>query len=85
MGVPYSANVDIGFRTGATTEWRGNYLTDTSGDYNHIYSDTYTADSDGGVLDLTDINNLQIAVQRNASGPPQLQVTEVYVEVTYVP
>jgi hypothetical protein len=84
-GGTFAGNVDIGFRTGSATEWRGNYLTDTSTNYHHIFSNAYTADSDGGVLDLTDINNLQVAVQRNAAGSPQLQVTEVYVEVTYVP
>lgn len=84
-GGPYTADVNIGYRTGAATEWRGIYTTDTSGSYNLVSSITYTTDSDGGGLDLTDINNLQIAVQRNVSGSPQLQVTEVYVDVVYFP
>jgi hypothetical protein len=84
-GGTYAGNVNIGFRTGTATEWRGNYQTDLTTNYHLISSISYTTDSDLGVLDLTDINNLQIAVQRNASGSPQLQVTEVYVEVTYFP
>ena len=84
-GTPLAANLDIGYKTGAATVWRGNYLTDTSGSYNLVSSTTYTTDSDGGALDLADINNLQISVKRNASGSTQLRVSEVYVEVAYLP
>jgi hypothetical protein len=82
---PVPGNVDIGYKTGTTTEWKGSTATDASGDYNLIQSVTYTSDSDGDPLDLADINNIQLAVKRNSSGPPQLRVTEVYVEVTYLP
>ncbi len=84
-GTPYAGNVNIGYRTGTSTVWNGNTTTDTSGDYNLITSATYTTDSDGGALDVADINSLQVAVQRNTSGSTQLRVTEVYVEVTYLP
>ena len=83
--IPYAGNVDIGYKTGTNTVWKGNTATNTSGAYNLIMSNTYTTDSDGGPLDLTDINNLQIAVKRNTSGPPVLRVTEVYVEIAYTP
>jgi len=83
--IPLAADVDIGYTTGANTVWRGNYTSDTSGNYNLISSSTYTTDSDGGPLDLADINNLQIAVQRNTSGSAEIRVTEVYAEVAYIP
>ena len=83
--VPYAANVDIGFKTGTNTLWKGSVTTDTSGDYNLIASAFYNTDSDGNALDLNDINNLQIAVKRNVAGPPQLRVTEAYAEIIYHP
>ncbi len=83
--VPYTGTVNVGYRTGTNTVWWGNRTTDISGDYNLIQSTAYTADSDGGALDLTDVDNLQIAVQRSAIGPPQLRITEIYVEVIYNP
>jgi hypothetical protein len=79
-----AGNVNIGYKTRTTTVWFGDTYID-SADYSLIVSDTYTADSDGGVLDITDINNLQIAVKRNLAGPPELRVTEVYVEISYTP
>jgi hypothetical protein len=83
--VPAPGNVDIGYKTGTTTVWKGSTATDISGNYNLIQSVTYTGDSDGGLLDVADINNLQIAVKRIASGSPMLRVTEVYVDITYLP
>lgn len=82
---PYAGNVSIGYRTGTATVWETGFSTDTSGGYNLLQSAIYTTDSDGGGLDVTDIDNLQVAVRRNASGSVQLRVTEVYVEVTYLP
>lgn len=82
---PYPGVIDIGFKTGVNTVWKGDTSIDGSGNYNLVSSSTYTTDSDGGTLDLTDINNLQISVKRRTSGSCPLRVTEVYVEVTYLP
>jgi hypothetical protein len=84
-GTPFAANVNIGYKTGTNTVWRGDFTTHTTGDYNLISSTTYTTDSDGGALEVADIQNLQVVVQRNTSGSVQLRVTEVYVEVEYTP
>lgn len=70
--VPYAGSVNIGYKTGAVTVWKGSVSTDTSGAYNLIISSAYTTDSDGGSLSLSDINNLQIAVKRETYGPPVL-------------
>ncbi len=83
--IPYAANVDIGFRTGVNTRWKGSVTTDTSGNYNLIASAIYNTDSDGNLLDLNDINTLQIAVKRNVAGSAQLRVTETYAEIVYHP
>ncbi|MEJ2201562.1 MAG: Ig-like domain-containing protein, partial [Desulfuromonadaceae bacterium] len=81
---PYADEVNIGFKTGTATIWNGDVTTDTTGDYNLISSAVYTTDSDGGALEVDDIYNLQVAVQRNNDGTaPELLVTEVYAEITY--
>jgi predicted CXXCH cytochrome family protein len=80
-----TGDLDIGYKTGTDTIWKGSTTTDASGDYNLISSATYHLDSDSGPLDLADVNNLQIAVKRNAPGSAKLRVTEVYVEVVYYP
>ena len=82
---PMLRTINIGYNTGTATVWQGNTTTDTSGEYNLIISNTYTTDSDGGVLDLADIINLQIAVKRAIGGPRQLRITEIYAEVAYTP
>ncbi|MFC1718176.1 hypothetical protein ACFL6S_31260 [Candidatus Poribacteria bacterium] len=83
---PYAGWVDIGYQTGTNVVWRGDFRTDgVTGDYDEIISDTYTTDSDEGLLELTDINNLQIAIKRLSSGAVQLRITEIRVEVTYIP
>ena len=82
---PCAGTINIGYNTGTATVWQGNTTTDTSGEYNLILSNTFTADSDGGVLDLADIINLQIAVKRAIGGPRQLRITEIYAEVAYTP
>ena len=53
--------------------------------YGDYVTATATTDSSGGALDLTDVNNLQVEVRRRTSGGVWLQVTEVNVEVTYIP
>ncbi|MCU7918263.1 MAG: hypothetical protein KZQ95_07870 [Candidatus Thiodiazotropha sp. (ex Epidulcina cf. delphinae)] len=81
--VPYLANVDVGYKTGTSTTWSGSVALDTSGNYNQVISQTFTTDSDGGPLDLADIDNLQITVKRQTSGPPLLRVTEIRAEVDF--
>ncbi len=80
---PYAAGVSIGYKTGATTQWSTSVITDTSGNYNLISSQTFTTDSDGGPLDLADINNLQVSIRRDQGGPPQVRVTEIRAEIEY--
>jgi hypothetical protein len=82
---PTPGTIDIGYKTGTNTVWKGDTAIDGSGNYNLVSSNTYTTDSDGGALDLTDINNLQISVKRRTSGGYPLRVTEIYVDVIYVP
>ncbi len=82
---PAPGTIDIGYKTGTNTVWKGDTSIDDSGNYNLVSSSTYTTDSDGGALDLTDINNLQISVKRRTSGGYPLRVTEIYVEVIYMP
>jgi hypothetical protein len=81
---PYAGGIDIGYKTGNATIWNGSTTTDTSGLYNLIQTISYSSDSDGGPLDLIDINNIQISVKRIASGSPQIRVSEVFIEVSYV-
>ncbi|MDY6835975.1 MAG: Ig-like domain-containing protein, partial [Chloroflexota bacterium] len=78
-----SGNVDIGYNTGGSTTWSGEFTTDTSGNYNLL---AYNL----GPLSVTDLNNLQVTVERSTGGgttygPYILRVTEVYVEVDYTP
>jgi len=67
----------------AATLWR---VTTTPVDdiYDFVSSTEYTTDSDGGLLDLTDINSIQIAIKRLTKGGNELRVNLVYVEVTYL-
>lgn len=80
----YAGVINVGYKTGTSTVWKGDTSIDSSGNYNLVSSGTYTTDSDGGPLDLTDINNLQIAVQRRTSGGYPLRITEIYAEITYL-
>jgi hypothetical protein len=80
----YSGNVKLGYKTGTATQWTGDILVSGSS-YMLVSSDAYALDSDGGGLDLADINNLQVAVQRRLSGGYPLRNTEMYAEVTYLP
>jgi len=86
--LPVAGDIDIGYTTNGSvddgdTVWNGNISLDATGNYNLVSSIEYTEKSDGGALELADVNNLRIAVKRNGSGSPQLQVTEIYVEVKY--
>ena len=81
--VPYAAGVSIGYQTGSATQWSGSMVLDTSGSYNQVSTLTFTTDSDGGPLDLADINNLQVTVKRDTAGSALLRVTRVWAEVVY--
>ena len=84
--IPSAGIINIGYKTGSSTIWSGNTTLDNSGSYNLVMSDTYSSDSDGGLLDLSDIINLQISAQRvSGGGPILLRITEVYVSVGYTP
>ncbi|MEW6599461.1 MAG: Ig-like domain-containing protein [Nitrospirota bacterium] len=80
----YPGVINIGYKTGTNTVWKGDTSIDGSGNYNLVSSVTYTTDSDGGPLDINDINDLQIAVQRKTSGGYPLRITEVFAEITYL-
>jgi hypothetical protein len=81
--VPFAGSVVVGYKTGASTLWSAAASTDTSGTYNLISSQRFTSDSDGGALDLADINNLNVVVKRNTAGPPLLRITEIRAEVEF--
>lgn len=76
--------IDIGFKT-STTEtgtielWKGDTSLDSSGDYNLV---TYHYSGD---MTIEQLNNLQVYVKRRTSGSPRLRITEVYVEIEYLP
>jgi len=82
---PYPGTLDVGYKTGASTVWKGDTAIDGSGSYNLVSSATYTTDSDGGSLEVADIDALQLSVKRRTSGGYPLRVTEMYAVVTYVP
>ncbi len=88
-GIPVDGSIDVGYNTGSSTVWNGNTVFAwPNWDYSYILieSSVFTTDSDGGSLDPTDIDNLQIMVQRNSKNNVwQMLVTEVYVEVYYAP
>jgi hypothetical protein len=81
--LPYAAGVNIGYQTGSATRWSGSQMTDTSGDYKLLSSQTFTTDSDGGPLDLSDIDNLQVTVRREIAGSYLLRITQIRVELEY--
>ncbi|RJQ52492.1 MAG: hypothetical protein C4521_10285 [Actinobacteria bacterium] len=81
----YPGNIDIGYQTGAATQWEYNAPVPGSGSYIDVASGTYLTDSDGGVLDVTDITNLQIGIKRRTSGAYPLRITQVYAVITYLP
>ncbi len=49
------------------------------------FVDSYNQDAEGGSLDPTDVNNLQIGIMRGVEGPQQLLITAIRAEVTYIP
>ncbi|MHB8810796.1 MAG: Ig-like domain-containing domain, partial [Desulfobulbaceae bacterium] len=75
-------NVNIGYKTGTATIWKGDTSVGTS--YTTLTL-AAPADSDGGAWSLTDLNNLRVAVRRNYTGPTGCTVTEVAVEIDYTP
>lgn len=85
---PIAGDIDIGFRTkgsGSTTIMELQHPLDTPlGAYISAVSAEYTKDPYGGELDVNDIYNLEIFVQRNAAGAQQLRVTQVYATVQYM-
>ena len=81
-----SHSADIGYMTdGATTVWKGSTVVASGASYTLLSSTSYTTDSAGGALDLADLNNLQIAVDRIGTGPSAMRVTEVYAVIDYTP
>lgn len=74
----------VGYMTdGATTVWTGAAACGTA--YATVTGGPYTLDSAGGALDLTDLNNIQVAVDRVGTGPTNMLVTELYVTIDYTP
>ncbi|MDH3326099.1 MAG: hypothetical protein OEM38_05200, partial [Gammaproteobacteria bacterium] len=81
-----SGVTNIGYMTdGVNTVWKGDTTIPSANTYTLVSSSTYTTDSAGGALDLTDLNNLQISVNRIGVGPANMRVTEVYAVVDYTP
>ncbi|MFC1715798.1 hypothetical protein ACFL6S_19170 [Candidatus Poribacteria bacterium] len=83
--IPDIGGVKIGYNTGAVTVWGSNISIPADGAYTLVTSPTYTVDSSGGALELTDIDNLQVGLMRYIGGPRQMRVTELWVEVEYTP
>ena len=82
--LPVIGDIDIGFKTGNNTvEELQHSLNGPLGSYTTVVTKEYTKDSDGGNLDVDDINNLQLFVRRNIAGSQQLKVTQVYATVKY--
>ncbi|MEW6219696.1 MAG: Calx-beta domain-containing protein [Thermodesulfobacteriota bacterium] len=79
-------SVNLGYMTdGASTVWYGSAVVTAGAAYTLLSSAPYTTDSTGGALDLADLNNLQIAVDRIGTGPSALRVTEIYAVIDYTP
>lgn len=83
--VPKVGSLTVGYKTGAATVWSSTFTTDLSGSYNLLTTAAWTLDSDGGPLELSDIDALQVAIRRGTAGSYQLRVTEVLVTVGYTP
>jgi hypothetical protein len=79
--------VDVGYNTGSTNAWLGttNTVAGSPGEYTLIQHTSVTTDSDGGLLDPTDLDNLQIGVEKSIHSSYEIRVTEVAVEVEYLP
>jgi hypothetical protein len=74
--------MDIGYGTtgGGGATWKGSTSTDAAGS-----GYTLISLASSGSFTVADINNLQVYVRRIIEGSPMLRVTEVKVEVTYLP
>lgn len=81
---PAVGPVNIGYKTGSYSKWKGTTDTNNSLDYTLIQF-TATTDSENGALDPTDLDNLQIGVEKSIHSDLELRVTEVAVEVEYLP
>jgi hypothetical protein len=82
---PTTGPVDVGYYTGTGETWLGDTTTQNLGDYTYtLIEHVVTQDTGGGDLDPSEIDNLQIGVKRSTHAN-EMRVTEVQVEVTYVP
>jgi hypothetical protein len=82
---PTTGPVDVGYNTGTGNEWLGDTITQNLGDYAYtLIQHVITQDTGGGALDPSEINNLQIGVKRSTHSY-EMRVTEVAVEVEYLP
>ncbi|MDH3346750.1 MAG: hypothetical protein OEM02_01430 [Desulfobulbaceae bacterium] len=82
--LPIYGDIDIGYKTGSETVIEVQHsLNAPLGAYTKVVSEEYFKDSDGGELDIFDINNLQVFVGRNIAGSAQLKVTQVYATIRY--
>ena len=80
---PIAGEMIIGYNTGGTPLGEGSQSIAAVADFQHFTSAVYTTNPDGAPLSQTDIENLEVGIRRNSSGPQELQVTEIYVEINY--
>jgi hypothetical protein len=82
---PTTGPVDVGYYTGTGESWLGDTTTLNLGNYTYtLIEHVVTQDTDGGDLDPSEIDNLQIGVKRSTHAN-EMRVTEVTVEVEYIP
>jgi hypothetical protein len=80
---PTTGPVDVGYYTGTSEFWLGITTTQNLGNYTYtLIEHVITQDTDGGELDPSEIDNLQIGVKRSTHAN-EMRVTEVAVEVEY--
>jgi hypothetical protein len=83
---PQTGTMQVCYTTDGTNNvCSGTFTLPAVASYGDYAMATATTDSAGGPLDLADINNLRVEVRRLTSGGYWLRVTEVKVELTYVP
>ncbi len=83
--LPVTGYLKLGYKTGSAMVWSYPITVAESSDHVPVNSDIYYLDSDGGTLDLDDINNLEIGVTRYIGGPMQMRITELYAEIAFTP
>jgi hypothetical protein len=82
---PTTGPVDVGYNTGSGESWLGVTNTQNLGDYAYtLVQHVITQDTEGYDLDPSEIDNLQIGVKRSTHAN-EMRVTEVAVEVEYLP